>query len=260
MFATLTILNPVYLKTYQERLSIKIAEALPEASPQGLPMDSFSFYTSVSAAYSSKIEGEDIEVDSYLKSVLKSGIFEPNYTKKTDDLLAAYQFAKKNSLKAENVLRAHELISQNLLLQKSRGKIRNGIEYILNKEGRIEYVAAPPDIVKSEWQKLFLDIEQLLEQILSLEETFYFASMIHLVFLKIHPFEDGNGRTARLLEKWFLAEKIGAVAWFISSERYYYENLKFYYKNVHIGLDYQSLDYERCVPFLLMLTKSLFKS
>jgi Fic family protein len=28
----------------------------------------------------------------------------------------------------------------------------------------------------------------------------------------------GNGRTARLLEKWFLAEKLGAKAWFVESE------------------------------------------
>ncbi|WP_220392957.1 Fic family protein [Chitinophaga lutea] len=33
--------------------------------------------------------------------------------------------------------------------------------------------------------------------------------MIHLVFVKIHPRADGNGRSARLLEKWFLAVKLG---------------------------------------------------
>ncbi|MBL0098191.1 MAG: Fic family protein [Bacteroidetes bacterium] len=33
--------------------------------------------------------------------------------------------------------------------------------------------------------------------------------MIHLVFVKIHPLNDGNGRSARLIEKWFLAQKLG---------------------------------------------------
>ena len=81
--------------------------------------------------------------------------------------------------------------------------------------------------------------------------------MIHLVFLKIHPFEDGNGRTARLLEKWFLAEKMGEKAWYIPSEQYYYQHLSEYYRNVHIGQDYESLNFDRCLPLLWMLPDSL---
>jgi Fic family protein len=44
---------------------------------------------------------------------------------------------------------------------------------------------------------------------MSIEQVFFFASMIHLVFVKIHPWNDGNGRSARLIEKWFLARKVG---------------------------------------------------
>jgi len=35
------------------------------------------------------------------------------------------------------------------------------------------------------------------------DSELFFAALIHLVFVKIHPFDDGNGRAARLLEKWF---------------------------------------------------------
>ena len=59
---------------------------------------------------------------------------------------------------------------------------------------------------------------------LTIEETFYFASMIHLMFVKIHPWNDGNGRSARLIEKWFLAQKLGEKAWYIQSEKNYYQN------------------------------------
>ena len=83
--------------------------------------------------------------------------------------------------------------------------------------------------------------------------TFYYASMIHLVFVKIHPFQDGNGRTARLLEKWFLIEKIGQKAIAVQLEKNYYKHLKNYYANIiKLGLEYEVLDYGKSLDFLLM--------
>jgi Fic family protein len=81
--------------------------------------------------------------------------------------------------------------------------------------------------------------------------------MIHLCFVKIHPFADGNGRTARLLEKWFLASHLGTKAWYIASEKLYQTRLKSYYKNVDIGKTYESLNYDLSIPFLLMLPMAL---
>jgi Fic family protein len=81
--------------------------------------------------------------------------------------------------------------------------------------------------------------------------------MIHLVFLKIHPFDDGNGRTARLLEKWFLAEKLGSQAWFVQSEKYYYQQHRTYYNHIRrLGLEYPTLDYGQAMPFLQLLPQS----
>ena len=48
---------------------------------------SFSFYTSVASVFSSKIEGEDIELDSYIKHKKFGVEFKPDYTKKIDDAL-----------------------------------------------------------------------------------------------------------------------------------------------------------------------------
>ncbi|NCA86846.1 MAG: Fic family protein [Clostridia bacterium] len=90
-------------------------------------------------------------------------------------------------------------------------------------------------------------------------EVFFFASRIHLIFAKIHTWNDGNGRSARLLEKWFLAEKLDEKAWFVQSEKYYYRQHQHYYKNIRLlGLEYTDLDYKQSVPFLLMLPNSLF--
>lgn len=74
--------------------------------------------------------------------------------------------------------------------------------------------------------------------------------MIHIVFLKIHPFIDGNGRSARLLAKWFLAQKLGVKSWYIQSERFYYEHHEEYYKNIRVlGIEYPMLDYSKALQF-----------
>jgi Fic family protein len=81
--------------------------------------------------------------------------------------------------------------------------------------------------------------------------------MIHLWTAKIHPFADGNGRTARLLEKWFLAVKFGSAAWSVNSEKYYWDHRPEYYKNISLGFNYYALSWGRCISFLLMLPEAL---
>ena len=74
---------------------------------------------------------------------------------------------------------------------------------------------------------------------------------------KIHPFADGNGRTARLLEKWFLSKKLGEKAWDIQTEKMYQTNLKKYYTRIHLGATYETLNFNLLVSFLLMLPVAL---
>ena len=98
-----------------------------------------------------------------------------------------------------------------------------------------------------------LDSHDLLNSNLNFQEVFYYASLIHLIFVKIHPFQGGNGRTARLIEKWFLFEKLGKTATSVQLEKNYYLNLEKYYLNIKIlGLEYEELDYSRAINFLLM--------
>ena len=229
-----------------------------EDSP--LSTEEFSFYTSVASVYSSKIEGEAIELDSYIKHKRFHIEFQPDYTRRIDDLYLAYQFASKNRPDKETFAEMHSLLARHIVSTNWLGKFRNQNMFVTTKDGRIEYVAATPFEVPSEMDKLYTDLEILLNTELTISETFFFASMIHLVFVKIHPWNDGNGRSGRLFEKWFLVQKLGNKAWFIQSEKYYYTQHETYYNNIRaLGLEYQDLDYLKALSFLLMLPKSVLE-
>ena len=158
----------------------------------------------------------------------------------------------------ENAKKIQTILSQNLLSKSQQGFIRTNPMFVINSNDQIEYVAASPELVNFELEKLFRDIATLQNNQLNSYEIFYYASLIHLVFVKIHPFQDGNGRTARLLEKWFLIEKLGKKAYSIQLEKNYYLNLTDYYLNLKkLGLEYDNLDYKKSLDFLLMTAKSL---
>lgn len=253
------VLNDL-LQIYESKIDFNPVERLTIKSQEKIPFGYFKFYTSVSSVYSSKIEGENIEADSYLKHKFLKVKYEPDYTKKADDLFAAYEFSMKKKLKKKNVLKAHSILSQNLLSVNNRGRIRMNPMFVLNEDDRIEYVACEPSKVKTEWNKLFRDIKKLRKATLSIKEVFYYAAFIHLIFLKIHPLQDGNGRTARLIEKWFLIEKLGQQAISIELEKNYYSKKPQYYDNIrNIGLEYDELNYLKGLDFLLMTVNSLRK-
>lgn len=254
----LEIIKTALLEDYLAKVSKDLEQNFESLKDAEISTDTFSFYTSVASVFSSKIEGEDIELDSYVKHK-KFGIeFLPDYTQKIDDLYNAYTFAKTHVLNKANISEVHKLLSKHIVAKHQQGKLRIHNMYVSTPDGKIEYVAASPYEVAAEMEKFYSDIELLLKQKLSIREVFFFAAMIHLVFVKIHPWNDGNGRSGRLLEKWFLGQKLGDKAWFVPSERNYYEHHQTYYHNLRLlGLEYPELDYSKSLPFLLMLPNSL---
>ncbi len=256
----LEIISDGLLDEFEKKIDFNPLTNLTTKAEEKIPFDYFSFYTSVSSVYSSKIEGENIDADSYLKHKFMNVRYEPDYTKKPDDLFEAYEYAQHKKLSGKNVLKAHKILSQHLLSPNQRGIIRINPMFVLNEEERIEYVACEPGKVQVEWKRLFNDVKKLRKAELSPVESFYYAAYIHLVFLKIHPLQDGNGRTARLIEKWFLREKLGNKAISIELEKNYYAHKQKYYDNIRaLGLDYEELEYENALPFLLMTVMSLKK-
>ena len=254
----LQIISTYLLPTYLEQVPKNLQRVFNKLQDAEISTNTFSFYTSVATVFSSKIEGENIELDSYIKHKKFGVEFLPDYTKKIDDLYNAYHFAKNASLNKTNTAEARRLLSKNLVSIHQQGKYRTQNMYVTTSDGRIEYVAASPLVLETEMNKFHEDLDLLLKTELTIEETFYFASMIHLVFVKIHPWNDGNGRSARLYEKWFLAQKLGEKAWFLQSEKMYYNHHQTYYTNIRkLGLEYQELEYSVSISFLLMLPTAL---
>lgn len=248
-----------YFETYNAMLDVNLEEAYAKLKQREWSAESFRFYTAVSVMSSSRIEGEQMEIDSYLKHKLQDVEYLPDLTEKPNDLFEAYEFARDNKLTLSNFYNVHLISTKHLLPESLRGVVRTGNMLIMDQQTqRVQYEAASASIVKNEFENFWGELDELMKQELSLNEVFYYASLIHLVFVKIHPFNDGNGRTGRLLEKWFLNTKLGEKAWYIGSEHFYYKNLQNYYHNLaRVGLSYEELTYKKSIPFLLMLPNSL---
>ena len=253
------ILTDAYFEEYKKALAANISVALQQIEEIELDEQSFRFYTSVAVISSSRIEGEQLDIDSYLKHTTQNIGYLPQLVQKPDDLYQAYIFAKQHKLSSEHFLAAHRLLTQHLLPTDQRGVYRKNPMLVMeHKTGRIQFEAAPHQMVATEMDKFWADIENLLKNRLDNEAVFYYAALIHLVFVNIHPFNDGNGRAARLLEKWFLAQKLGERAWYIKSEKYYYHHVDAYYKNLNqLGLFYETLDYTKASNFLQMLPHAI---
>lgn len=257
-FSELQILRDDVLDAFRNEFDEEIITRMRNLADAEISTPDFNFYNSVASVYSSKIEGEEIELDSYIKHKRFGTEFHPDYTRKTDDLYRAYDFAQQNELNEDNVRNVHRLLSKHLLKEQHQGTYRNANMFVTTGDGKIEYVAALPAYLREEMSKLFDDIILLQKTVLTTAESFYFSAMIHLVFVKIHPWHDGNGRTGRLLEKWFLAEKLGPQTWFLQSEKFYFENRNAYYSNIRkLGLEYETLDYSKALDFCLMLSKAI---
>jgi len=250
------ITDKKYFSEYTDRIGHEIEFLISRFDFSDAHVD-LGYSTQASAVYSSNIEGNSVDLNSFMNYKLSPDKFkQTKEVEEIENLITAYQFAQKNKLNESNFLECHRIFSETLLINSKRGKYRIEKVGVFGQTG-LAYLAIEPELVQERMNSFFQNIQVLEKEKLSLAETFYFAVMIHLIFAHIHPFADGNGRAARILEKWFLTQKLGKRYWKIPSEKYYKDHQAEYYENINLGVNYYELNYENCLPFLIMLPNCL---
>jgi Fic family protein len=245
-----------YLDTYKKSVGNEIPKLI-KAFDFSENRGKFEYLTKSSAVYSSNIEGNSIDLNSYMNYVMNKEKFKSGKEiEEIEDLIEAYEFAQNNNLNEKNLLFCHKIFSDTLLIRSKRGKYRIEQIGVFGKSG-LAYMAIEPEFVENEMKVFFQDLNELINADLNEIEVFYFASIIHLRFAHIHPFRDGNGRAARLIEKWFIAEKLRQDFWKIPSEEYYKNHQVRYYETINLGVNFYELNYDRCIGFLEMLPNCL---
>jgi Fic family protein len=192
-----------------------------------------------SSLFSARIEGNPLtldEVESTDNQVKKKEIF--NILKAIEFLNKGYPLKKNLDKKLIRAL--HKIVMDGLMA--GPGRLRREMGAIFNESGYAVYISPPP-------QKIPELLEKFINYTGNKDERFPLISalMSHLLFEKIHPFIDGNGRVGRLLVFAVLKSKGYEFDFFIPFEEYLDEHKSDYYYFLDVGLK----EPERYLVFML---------
>ena len=113
-----------------------------------------------------------------------------------------------------------------------RGEMPPGFLFAVydSESGEAEYI--PPE---------YCDIPELLDELVEYVNTtddhpLIVAAIVHYQLVTIHPFEDGNGRTARLMSGYVLTQRGYGFHGIGSLEEYFAYDADEYYQSLQMGL------------------------
>ena len=181
-----------------------------------------------SSLYSARIEGNPLTLDNVQTSGEKEKKLE------VFNILSAIKFiAKQKDVKKEltrkDILNLHKLVLKDL--SGDVGRFRREMGAIFNQTGVAVYMSPPPNQISSLLDNLLSYINSDIEKF-----PIITAFISHLVFEKIHPFIDGNGRVGRLLIIDIMHRKNWHFNLNIVLEEYLDEYKEDYYYYLDIGL------------------------
>lgn len=145
---------------------------------------------------------------------------------------------KKTSLNINKLERIQKMVTSGLIEDYRCGHIRKEPVFVNDPRSQ-KTIYLPPDDrdVKPMLKGLFNFLEKNSQKI----DPLILAGIFHKEFVVIHPFIDGNGRTARLATKVLLA-KMGLNTFnLFSFENYYNKNVSRYFQEVGLSGNYYDL-------------------
>jgi len=166
-------------------------------------------------------------------------------------------YAYQNVIDEKNIRTLWEIVVDGVCENEAKaGKFyRDGMVYI-GSESKVIHVPADFQKIEGLMSQLFLFLkESTLDEILK-------AFVMHFYFVYVHPFCDGNGRTARILTSSYLYHKGYEKMMYLPLSKTINENLSGYYgsiKDSEWKYDEQIPDYLDITPFVAYMLEMLEK-
>ena len=151
------------------------------------------------------------------------------------NLMSAVKYLEscKEDLSLTLIRKIHSIVQENIQPKEELGKFKLRQNYIVGTE----FLPTPPGLVKRRMRSLMDWYARNKNRM----NSFELVCIFHARFVSIHPFVDGNGRTARLLHNHILARNgISKIIFRASTKQKYYSALRAV--QVHKG-HAQFLDY-----------------
>jgi len=198
----------------------------------------------ISAFSSTSIEGNPLPLTD-VKRILKT---RPEHIRDSEKEVLNYNKAlvelndliksKKQVFDLSLILKIQETITHDLIEAHRSGQIREEPVFVNDPKTR-KAAYLPPD--HADVSKLMNELLDYIESQTNLVDPLILAGIFHKQFVIIHPFVDGNGRTARLSTKVLLA-KMGLDTFnLFSFENYYNKNVSKYFQEVGLLGNYYDI-------------------
>lgn len=159
---------------------------------------------------------------------------------------------EKRKITKEAILKIHQLVSDKTLPKEQCGKYRSGPVYVvrrrLGQPDKIIYTGPEADKVSCLMQDLTSWIEKSEKENVHPIIT---AGVAHREVAIIHPFADGNGRTARALATLVLYKRGYDFRKLFALEDYYNKDRQRYYKAISIGPTYRQADFTKWLEYFV---------
>ena len=147
---------------------------------------------------------------------------------------------KKQKITVKTILEIHRLTTKKILDKEKCGKFRKSNVYVVSRRGNKIIKVSYTGPIAGQVPKLMKNLVDWMKK--SKKENIcpaIISGIAHAEIAAIHPFADGNGRTARLLATLILYKSGYDFRRLFALEDYYNQNRPSYYKAIHLGKDYQ---------------------